>query len=451
MINNVILILLVIIITFFTSSIISFFFFKIFSFNFKENLYLIIPILCIGLWALLFLRTRNFILNDLYQEDFMIFYLSGKQILRDASKLYTYDYEGYDVGYVYLPAFAMFFSVTFSLFPRPIAPYIFFLFSYIMAIFFIREYDKILILLGVKEKKLRLLILMIISNGSVVYFQFFLNQAKYILGFLLFFILRRELQYNIENIKKDIKFYLVNYGLFVFIISPGPYFLFLLLIYLFHNISRNELFEKENIKKYCIAILMLFIQNILFIIYPRLIFDYIKIFSKWNELNLSHFYLRDLRKKFISIPDFAQEGITLTLNIVMYIVILIILLNTKLKIEEKFAFFSLCLILFWRLVIRILLFLFPLAILLFIPFLNQNEKGIGFIKKNALVLIGLISVFGIFFWPTTTYMFIFYSRWEYSLFAIFFYLKYLIFISIFVSVLLILYYKKYTSINALNQ
>ncbi len=450
MINNVILILLVIIIAFFTSSIISFFFFKFFSINFKENLYLIIPILCIGIWALYFLWTRNFILNDLYQEDFMIFYLSGKQILKDPSKLYTYDYEGYDVGYVYLPGFAMFFSITFSLLPRFIAPYFFFLFSYIVAIFFTREYDKILILLGLKEKKYRFLFLIIISNGSVVFFQFLLNQAKYTIGFILFFILRRELQYNMENIKKNVKFYLVNYGLFVFIISTGPYLLFLLLIYLFHDISRSELFEKENIKKYCIAFLMIFVQNILFVIYPRLIFDYMKIFLKWNEFSVKHFYLRDLRKKFIPISDSVQEGIAFTLNIIMYTVILIIFLNTKLKIEEKFAFFSLCLILFWRLVIRILLFLFPLTMLLFIPFLNQDEKGIGFLKKNKLVLIGLIAVFVIFYWPTTTYMFAFYPGWEYSIFAIFFYLKYLIFISIFVSVLLLLYYKKYISNNALN-
>lgn len=450
MINYIILILIVVIVAFFTSSIFTFIFYKFFSINFRDNLYLIIPILCISCWALYFLRAINFNLTDVYQDDFMIYYLSGKQILRDASKLYTYDYEGYDVGYVYLPAFAMFFSVTFSLFPRLIAPYIFFLFNYIIAIFFTREYDKILILLGLKEKKYRFLFLIIISNGSVVFFIFLLNQAKYIVGFLLFFVLRRELQYTMENSKKDIKYYVINYGLFIFASSTGPYFLLLFLIYVFHDISRNELFEKENIVKFCIAILMLFIQNILFIIYPRLIFDYRKIFLKWNELNLKHFYLRDLLKKFISIPELAQEGITLTLNIVMYIAILILFLNTKLKIEEKFAFFSLCLILFWRLSIRVLLVLFPLCMLLFIPFLNQNEKGIGFFKKNILVLIGLIAVFGIFYWPTTNYMFIFYRGWEYSIFAIFFYLKYLIFISIFVSVLLILYYKKYKSINALN-
>lgn len=148
MINYILLVLIVIIIAFFASSIITFILFKIFSINIKENLYLIIPVLCIGYWALLFLRHIYFVLYDPYQNDFMIFYLAGKQVFIDATKLYTSDYEGYGDEYVYLPVFAMFMSVTFSLLPRIIAPYAFFLFSYIMAIFFTREYNKILILRG---------------------------------------------------------------------------------------------------------------------------------------------------------------------------------------------------------------------------------------------------------------------------------------------------------------
>jgi len=232
MINYLILIFIVIIITFFASSILTFIFFKIFSLNLKENFYLLIPILCITYWALLFLRYRHFVLNDLYQEDFLVYYLSGKQIFIDATKLYTYDYEGYSAGYIYLPCFAVLAAISISLLPLFIAPYILYLFNYITAILFILEYNKILTLMGVKEKKHRLLFLLIISNGSIVYFIFLFNQVKYLVGFLILMVLRRELKYRIENIRKDNKFYIINFGLFIFAISMAPYFLLLFLMYL---------------------------------------------------------------------------------------------------------------------------------------------------------------------------------------------------------------------------
>ena len=99
--------------------------------------------------------------------------------------------------------------------------------------------------------------------------------------------------------------------------------------------------------------------------------------------------------------------------------------------------------LLWRMAIKALLIFLPLSIFLLIPFLKQNEKNINFLKKNIIVIIGLISVFGIYYWPESTYMFVFYPGWEYSIFAIFFYLKYLIFVLVFVGVLIILNFKKY--------
>ena len=95
---------------------------------------------------------------------------------------------------------------------------------------------------------MRFLFLIAISNGYVIYLLFLFNQTKYIIGFLFLFVLRREIQFRIENIKKDIKFYLINYGLFLLAASAAPYFFPLFLIYLFHDISKDELFKKENIK-----------------------------------------------------------------------------------------------------------------------------------------------------------------------------------------------------------
>ena len=45
---------------------------------------------------------------------------------------------------------------------------------------------------------------------------------------------------------------------------------------------------------------------------------------------------------------------------------------------------------------RLFLILFPLVFLLFIPFLNQDERGIDFFKKNKIFLVGLLSGFLIY-------------------------------------------------------
>jgi len=48
---------------------------------------------------------------------------------------------------------------------------------------------------------------------------------------------------------------------------------------------------------------------------------------------------------------------------------------------------------------RVLVILIPLTLLLFVPYLNQNVKDFDFIKKNVIVLIGLLSVAGLSFMP----------------------------------------------------
>lgn len=45
---------------------------------------------------------------------------------------------------------------------------------------------------------------------------------------------------------------------------------------------------------------------------------------------------------------------------------------------------------------RTFLITLPFILLLFVPFINQNEKGISFLKKNKVLLTGLFSIFGIY-------------------------------------------------------
>ena len=159
----------------------------------KECYHLYIPFICIGFWALLYLRQVNFILNQYW--DLYIFYDSGKQVFINPEDLY-------EIGnFHYMPSSAVFFAFTISLFPLFIAHYIFYILNYVMALISIKEYNKILELLNVKEKIHRFLFLIIISNGFFVYRQFYYNQTKFLVLAILLFITRREIQFKLEILK----------------------------------------------------------------------------------------------------------------------------------------------------------------------------------------------------------------------------------------------------------
>ena len=68
--------------------------------NIKKNIYLIIPMCSVVLWAIIFLISTFFDpkLTDFkfIYFDFKIWYGAGQQIHRDATKLYSTDY-GYDI------------------------------------------------------------------------------------------------------------------------------------------------------------------------------------------------------------------------------------------------------------------------------------------------------------------------------------------------------------------
>ena len=205
-----------------------------------SNLYIIIPAICILLWALHALYDTEFKSHSI---DFKDFYNAGQQVFIDPLRIY-------DSGFVYMPNMAFFFAISIALYPFSIAYKIFLIFNYVCALLVLKEYDKVLVMMDVKQKIQRFTFLMIISNGIYVYDQFFANQTKYLLFLLLIFILRREIQYNMQEKIKDLKFYLINYGLFILVIGMAPYFIFIFLIYIFQDIRIKELFDKVNIKKY---------------------------------------------------------------------------------------------------------------------------------------------------------------------------------------------------------
>ena len=80
----------------------------------------------------------------------------------------------------------------------------------------------------------------------------------------------------------------------------------------------------------------------------------------------------------------------------MYLIIGFLLITKNLKIHEKFSYFAISFIFLNYLAFKVLTVLLPLTLLLFIPFFYQDEIAIDFIKKNKYILIGLISVLGIY-------------------------------------------------------
>ncbi|MFX0139711.1 MAG: hypothetical protein ACFFDN_39090 [Candidatus Hodarchaeota archaeon] len=268
-----------------------------------------------------------------------------------------------------------------------------------MAIISLIEYDKILSLMNLKKKSHRFLFLIIISNGFFIYYQFIFNQSKYILLVIFLVIIRRELQFNNQYKVKDLKFYLINYCMFVFAIGMAPYFLFLLLIYIFHNIPQDEIFKKDNIKRYFTVILLFIAQNFLFIMYPRLILGFLEGINHPQNRNqkMKLLYLREW-------VDVSAEVITylsIISNIILLIVSLFLISKEKMQIEQKFGFFSIFYILIgvYAYSLLVSLILFSFVLLLYVPYVNQNLKGNDFINNNRYLIIGLLSIFAIFLSP----------------------------------------------------
>ncbi|TFG25529.1 MAG: hypothetical protein EU529_00525 [Promethearchaeota archaeon] len=363
------------------SFLIEFFFISFFFFNqnylSKENLYLLIPIICFIGWGL--------IGGHAYKFEFYCYYGAGRTILTNPADLYKV------INYFYLPSFAIFFAFTFSLLPPIPSFYAFILFNYITGVLFILEFNKILILMDVKKKEHRFLFLILISNGAYIWLLLYGNQTKFLVLLILLLIIRRELQYRREGKEKNRNYYILNYGLFIFMLGISPYFVFLLFIYVFQEIQLKDLFKKENVEIYFIVVLWFVIQNFTFILYPSQIFEALDGFNLPGTYIERHspFYL-----KYLIILTAAQMQVLIYLFAVILTIITIVLIHIRrLNIEKKFSFFLLAYLFFGvtpvpELVAHICL---CFVLLLFVPLLKQDFTGYEFIHKNKVFLIGVIS------------------------------------------------------------
>ena len=112
-----------------------------FILKFKQNLYLIVPMCCLLLWALYFLINSSFLPR---YQDFRMLYLAGRQVFINPAELYKIK------AYYYTPNFAVVFAVSISLLPFSIAYYVFYAINCISGVLYIKESNHILRMMVLK-------------------------------------------------------------------------------------------------------------------------------------------------------------------------------------------------------------------------------------------------------------------------------------------------------------
>jgi len=371
----------------------------------RENLYLIIPIYCVFSCAFYNIFLGNFFAPAV-TYDFTNYYNCGKQLLKDPMDLYNPNIindEGGRYGYKYLPNFAVFIGLPLSFIPSmQLAYWIFYIINILFGIYFTILFNQILCLMNLKDKLHRFLFLLVVSNGWFVLQLYVNNQLKYLIGIGILFVIKRELYFNANGLKKDLKYYLIHYNILIFIVGMAPYFILLLLIYLFHDIPNKQILYTKYLKRYFILIGSFIAQNFLFVLYPRLIYEFYAMYlreAKRVDSKLNHFYLEYLVDNFIYLSGSQKSFISTTMNIILYIIVIILAFDKRMELTEKLGIYSLSTVILNYIAYRIALILFPLITLLFIPYLYQEERGFNFLKKNKVVIIALFSIFFLYLTP----------------------------------------------------
>ncbi|MFX1322458.1 MAG: hypothetical protein ACFFAQ_12535 [Promethearchaeota archaeon] len=365
---------------------------------FRNRFHLIISFSCLTFWLLLFLVWYDF---NVYHVDFHIFHEAFKKVLSNPKELYDIDISGW--GYYYLPSFACFFSFL-GFFNLKLAACIFLITNYILSIIFILLFNRIMRLMNLKNKWNRLLFLLIVSNGWIIFDQYRTLQIKLLVSVIFLWIIWREIYYRKEEKERTISFFTLNYILFIFAIGMVPQLIFLFIIYLFHEIKISNLFNRDNILKYLIVISIFLIENLLFLIYPELIFDFLKGFT----FNLDE---NSIRVLFLSDFQFSNQSILIIIRYVMLFMIFMIMLgliiNKKILIEWKFSLF--CFSFLYLDIFRgygMLQILLPFILFLLIPFVKQEKSIKQFVKENYIIMISIFSIIGMIFTSKDTQFFL---------------------------------------------
>lgn len=230
-----------------------------------NKVYIIIPAICVIFWAFyFFIKIHSFLSYDKYW-DFGIFYEAGQQIFANPRELYNVP------NFLYFPSAALFFAIFISIKPIYISYYLFYIFNIITGIFFVYLCDRIFLLMELKYKSHKFIFLLILSNGWFLHGIFYFSQTKLLVGLIIAFIIKREIEYRIDKREKDWRYFLINNGLFIFGIGMAGIILIphVITIVKYFPITKDPLFITfTRISKDFFLLFILFIvYNVMMIIY----------------------------------------------------------------------------------------------------------------------------------------------------------------------------------------
>ncbi len=379
---------------------------------------------CMFFWILFSLILYGFSLP----YDFIAYYLGGKNIFSNPELLYT---EYIDPPFIYFPSIATILSLL-ALFPFDIAKWIFFFILFAFAESSLIMFDKILDCKNVQNNSLRFMILFSMSNGFVIMESFYLLQMKYIAIFLVLLFLKREMVNRKMDISEfNFKFYLVQIILLLFAVMIIPYLIFLIPLYIFHNVSSNEILNREQLKKYLLFGIVFLSSNFMFFVEPSLLIRFLAKASLVCRARLGPFgilnypnpltpsivienrlhFSRDLITNLLILIKlmFGTSNPTLIfmldfifslggiLTLILLSLITIVINRRKLEIEKKFGYFALfslfiCVYYYYPFYVASL----PLIMIFFI-----TEKK----ELNKSIYLGIFCIFLLFSLPPAFVLF----------------------------------------------
>ena len=220
----------------------------IFFYRIKENLYLLIPLCCIGLWAFIALYKDNFTLIP--AADFPTFYYVAQLIFTQPEQIYFLEVQ----PYTYTPFFATILAPM-GLLSFEQAHWFFFFVILIFSVLLIIVFNQILILKNVFNKFHRFLYLMAISNGIIYVQMFDTLTGRIFTAFLLIWFLKREIKFrNLNNNMTDTKFIFTQMMILISAFGITLQYVFLVLLYVFHNVKFKEILNKLQFKRYLLLV-----------------------------------------------------------------------------------------------------------------------------------------------------------------------------------------------------
>ncbi|MHA1694851.1 MAG: hypothetical protein ACTSVV_15085 [Promethearchaeota archaeon] len=392
----------------------------------KFKIYLIIPAGCICFWAFLALYIHDFYIDPI---DFSAYYGAGKYIFSNPELVYGVAHPSY---FYYLPGIIMFFSI-FSFWSMQVSAWIYYFILIIIAILSIYEFDIILKLKGINNKYIRLMCLLVISNGHRYFLEFDLLNVKIILMFLIIVFIKREVRYRLrENTDMNLKHLLLQTFILGIFISMTPPFIFLSIIFLLNNTNLKRIFSRQQLLKYGLFLIVILTLNFIIFIYPSLVVDFFNSgFGQANiitdpNFNFTGNYI-DIRHHLLPTSTLSvicsflklESTIAIILSIgLMSIFTLFISFKQNCSLENKFALFFLFSFIF-NVYIKTSYFLFmiPPVVLIFMDqlelgnLINPNKGLVLCFKENVFFLLNIFCLFLLNFIPPITFMYKYFSNY----------------------------------------